>query len=205
MKFAMTDGPPEHGTRPDPVGVRSGEPVDGSMASARPGAGEGSSRAAAPLVVSLPSSPGRVRIPRSRGLPIARLDATLDQAWDHRLTLVIAPAGAGKTTLLGRFAQRRARSRGVVPRRRLGSGPGADAAAPGAGAPCRGPRVTWRLGDGRGRRDGARGAAPRRHAPGHRRPAHPGVDGRGAKPGAVHRARAPRRSPSWQPAGSGRT
>ncbi len=51
-----------------------------------------------------PSIPGRVRIPRSRGLPIARLDATLDLAWDHRLTLVIAPAGAGKTTLLGRFA-----------------------------------------------------------------------------------------------------
>ena len=47
---------------------------------------------------------GRLRIPRSRALPIARLDATLARAWEHRLTLVIAPAGAGKSTLLARFA-----------------------------------------------------------------------------------------------------
>lgn len=47
---------------------------------------------------------GRVRIPRSRALPIPRLDAILHQAWEHRLTLVVAPAGAGKTTLLARFA-----------------------------------------------------------------------------------------------------
>ena len=46
----------------------------------------------------------RLRIPRSRALPIARLDATLERAWEHRLTLVIAPAGAGKSTLLARFA-----------------------------------------------------------------------------------------------------
>ena len=37
-------------------------------------------------------------------MPIARLDATLEQAWDHRLTLIIAPAGSGKSTLLARFA-----------------------------------------------------------------------------------------------------
>ena len=48
--------------------------------------------------------PGRVRIPSSRALAISRLDAILDQAWEHRLTLVIAPAGAGKSTLLARFA-----------------------------------------------------------------------------------------------------
>ncbi len=36
-------------------------------------------------------------------LPLVRLDAILEQAWHHRLTLVVAPAGSGKTTLLTRF------------------------------------------------------------------------------------------------------
>jgi DNA-binding SARP family transcriptional activator len=40
------------------------------------------------------------------GLPIPRLDALIDAAWAHRLTLVIAPAGSGKTMLLSRFANR---------------------------------------------------------------------------------------------------
>ncbi len=54
---------------------------------------------------SAPSTlPGRLRIPSSRALPISRIDAILDEAWEHRLTLVVAPAGAGKSTLLARFA-----------------------------------------------------------------------------------------------------
>ncbi|MFN8518212.1 MAG: BTAD domain-containing putative transcriptional regulator [Chloroflexota bacterium] len=40
---------------------------------------------------------------RVRALPLARLDALLAQAWEHRLTLIVAPAGSGKSTLLGRF------------------------------------------------------------------------------------------------------
>ena len=39
----------------------------------------------------------------TRALPLARLDALLAQAWDHRLTLIVAPAGSGKSTLLTRF------------------------------------------------------------------------------------------------------
>ena len=41
--------------------------------------------------------------PHLRALPLARLDALLEQTWDHRLTLIVAPAGSGKSTLLGRF------------------------------------------------------------------------------------------------------
>lgn len=40
---------------------------------------------------------------RVRALPLARLDALLAQAWEHRLTLIVAPAGSGKSTLLDRF------------------------------------------------------------------------------------------------------
>lgn len=40
---------------------------------------------------------------RLRALPLARLDALLGQAWEHRLTLIVAPAGSGKSTLLSRF------------------------------------------------------------------------------------------------------
>ncbi len=61
-------------------------------------------RSSAPFAATSAALPGRLRIPTSRALPIARLDATLDRAWEHRLTLVIAPAGAGKSTLLARFA-----------------------------------------------------------------------------------------------------
>ncbi len=46
--------------------------------------------------------PGQV-LPRGRALTIARLDHLLVEAWDHRLTLIVAPAGAGKSTLLARF------------------------------------------------------------------------------------------------------
>jgi DNA-binding SARP family transcriptional activator len=48
--------------------------------------------------VTVSSSPAR-----PRALPLARLDALLDQAWQHRLTLIVAPAGSGKSTLLSRF------------------------------------------------------------------------------------------------------
>jgi DNA-binding SARP family transcriptional activator len=39
----------------------------------------------------------------ARALSLARLDSLLAQAWDHRLTLIVAPAGSGKSTLLARF------------------------------------------------------------------------------------------------------
>ena len=52
-----------------------------------------------PLVV-----PAKIRIPAPEALERSRLDARLEDAWHHRLTLVIAPAGSGKTTLVARFA-----------------------------------------------------------------------------------------------------
>ena len=42
-------------------------------------------------------------VPHLRALPLTRLDSLLEQVWDHRLTLIVAPAGSGKSTLLGRF------------------------------------------------------------------------------------------------------
>ena len=65
--------------------------------------------------------PGRLRIPKVRALPLARLDALLSTAWEHRLTLVVAPAGSGKSTLLARFAAERRRPGRMVSSRRLGS------------------------------------------------------------------------------------
>lgn len=41
--------------------------------------------------------------PHVRALPLARLDTLLAQVWEHRLTLIVAPAGSGKSTLLSRF------------------------------------------------------------------------------------------------------
>ena len=48
----------------------------------------------------------KLRVPSTPSMPVDRLDARLDAAWAHRLTLVVAPAGSGKTTLLSRFALR---------------------------------------------------------------------------------------------------
>lgn len=50
--------------------------------------------------------PAKIRVPRTVGLRLERLDAVLDTLWDHRIGLVVAPAGSGKTTLLAGFAQR---------------------------------------------------------------------------------------------------
>jgi DNA-binding SARP family transcriptional activator len=48
--------------------------------------------------------PARVRAPRVRWLPRERLDQIVPHLWQHRLTLVVAPAGSGKTTLLAAWA-----------------------------------------------------------------------------------------------------
>lgn len=48
--------------------------------------------------------PAKVRAPRVRWLPRERLDQLVPQLWQHRLTLVVAPAGSGKTTLLAAWA-----------------------------------------------------------------------------------------------------
>ena len=48
----------------------------------------------------------RLRAPRVKAVPRARLDAILDEAWDHRVTLILAPAGSGKTTAVVEFARR---------------------------------------------------------------------------------------------------
>ncbi|MBX3030692.1 MAG: AAA family ATPase [Chloroflexi bacterium] len=42
-------------------------------------------------------------MPRGQALGLARLDQLLADAWEHRLTLIVAPAGSGKSTLLARF------------------------------------------------------------------------------------------------------
>jgi len=48
--------------------------------------------------------PAKVRAPRVRWLPRERLDQLVPRLWQHRLTLVVAPAGSGKTTLLAAWA-----------------------------------------------------------------------------------------------------
>jgi DNA-binding SARP family transcriptional activator len=48
--------------------------------------------------------PGKVYVPRLRGMPRERLDLHLDDLWQHGLALVVAPAGSGKTTLLAAWA-----------------------------------------------------------------------------------------------------
>lgn len=48
----------------------------------------------------------RVRTPKVRALPRRRVDDLLDRLWDHRITLVVAPAGSGKTTALAQLAER---------------------------------------------------------------------------------------------------
>ncbi len=48
--------------------------------------------------------PAKVRAPRVRWLARERLDQLVPQLWQHRLTLVVAPAGSGKTTLLAAWA-----------------------------------------------------------------------------------------------------
>jgi DNA-binding SARP family transcriptional activator len=53
----------------------------------------------------------RSTAPRGRTLGTLsrqRVDSLVDQLWNHRLTLVIAPAGSGKTTALRHFAARAA-------------------------------------------------------------------------------------------------
>ena len=72
----------------------------------RPGTGEPQARlpamasvGAAPAVV-----PGKVHIPRVRGMTRDRLDLRVVDLWQHGLSLVVAPAGSGKTTLLAAWA-----------------------------------------------------------------------------------------------------
>ena len=48
--------------------------------------------------------PAKVRAPRVRWLARERLDQLVPRLWEHRLTLVVAPAGSGKTTLLTAWA-----------------------------------------------------------------------------------------------------
>ena len=48
--------------------------------------------------------PAKVRAPRVRWLARERLDQLVPRLWQHRLTLVVAPAGSGKTTLLAAWA-----------------------------------------------------------------------------------------------------
>lgn len=48
--------------------------------------------------------PAKVRAPRVRWLARERLDQLALRLWQHRLTLVAAPAGSGKTTLLAAWA-----------------------------------------------------------------------------------------------------
>ena len=61
-------------------------------------AGQATGIAAAGIV------PAKVRAPRVRWLARERLDQLVPQLWQHRLTLVVAPAGSGKTTLLAAWA-----------------------------------------------------------------------------------------------------
>ncbi len=67
-------------------------------ASARRGGGPARSGAGAGIV------PAKVRAPRVRWLARERLDQLVPRLWQHRLTLVVAPAGSGKTTLLAAWA-----------------------------------------------------------------------------------------------------
>ncbi len=99
----MSHQPPDDATRLAVDDVSPEEPGNATIGShhkdqpiSTPAPGQTASRSAGVT--------GRLRIPKSRGLAIARLDSRLDEAWEHRLTLVIAPAGAGKSTLLARFA-----------------------------------------------------------------------------------------------------
>ena len=54
------------------------------------------------------STEPQVRIPTVRAIARDRVDALIERAWSHRLTLVIAPPGAGKTTAVAAFATRSA-------------------------------------------------------------------------------------------------
>jgi LuxR family maltose regulon positive regulatory protein len=69
------------------------EPADG-----RRMGGQFAGNAAAGIV------PAKVRAPRVRWLARERLDQLVPGLWQHRLTLVVAPAGSGKTTLLSAWA-----------------------------------------------------------------------------------------------------
>jgi DNA-binding SARP family transcriptional activator len=48
----------------------------------------------------------KVRVPDVPSMGLDRLDARLDQVWNHRVGLIVAAAGSGKTSLLARFAAR---------------------------------------------------------------------------------------------------
>ncbi len=50
--------------------------------------------------------PSRLRPPRVKAVARARVDRLMDQVWDHRVTLLLAPAGSGKTTAMAEFALR---------------------------------------------------------------------------------------------------
>src|SRR5262245_38484376 len=58
--------------------------------------------------VARPGNPlaPRVRVPRTRTLPRARVNVIFDEIWAHKLTLVVAAAGCGKTTALAQFVAR---------------------------------------------------------------------------------------------------
>ena len=61
-------------------------------------------------IASRPANPlaPRVRVPRTRTLPRARINVLFDEIWAHKLTLVVAAAGCGKTTALAQFVARSA-------------------------------------------------------------------------------------------------
>ena len=46
----------------------------------------------------------KLRVPHASSLPRERLQGILGSIWEHRLSVVVAPAGSGKTTILADFA-----------------------------------------------------------------------------------------------------
>ncbi len=51
----------------------------------------------------------RLRAPRVKAIARSRLDDIVAQAWNHRVTMLLAPAGSGKTTAMAEFANGSAR------------------------------------------------------------------------------------------------
>jgi DNA-binding SARP family transcriptional activator len=62
--------------------------------------------------VDAPIVNARLRIPKVKAIRRQRVDDLLDHAWQHRLTMVLAPAGSGKTTAIAELAMRAAHTVG---------------------------------------------------------------------------------------------